>query len=473
MKGLMASKRSERLKFVLTDWISANLSVLLFNVLRCFMTSGRHVNFEDVVKYISQSKLCLEQLIIPLFLLALYWLSGFYNNPFGKSRFYELLNTALISGISTLLIHLSLLTNDQMNDIEANLVQILIIFLIFFTLTFIGRILVINSQISHFRKGDWKYSTVVVGNSSRAHRLADRLRRSKATINYEIEGFFRIPGEEDVSGDVWNLDDIAEICRERNVDQVVISPQKSDEETILSLVYRLFPLGIPLKLSPDTLNFMTSSIRMKDIYGQPLVDLTHSSMSEGSKNVKRVIDVLFSGLTLIVLSPLYLILALWVKLDSKGPVFYRQERIGLRQKPFAIIKFRTMDTDAEAQGPQLSSDDDPRVTNSGRIMRKYRLDELPQFWNVLKGEMSIVGPRPEREFFIRQIMQKAPYYTLLYQARPGITSWGMVQYGYASNVDEMVERSKYDLIYISNMSILVDLKIMLYTILTIMEGRGK
>ncbi|MDE6741459.1 MAG: sugar transferase, partial [Muribaculaceae bacterium] len=179
------------------------------------------------------------------------------------------------------------------------------------------------------------------------------------------------------------------------------------------------------------------------------------------------------AITLLALSPLFIILAVKVKMDSKGPVFYTQERIGLKERPFKIIKFRTMRTDAEADGPQLSNDDDPRVTKSGKVMRKFRLDELPQFWNVLKGEMSIVGPRPERKYFINKIIEKAPYYTLLYQARPGITSWGMVKYGYASRVDEMVERSKYDLLYISNMSILVDLKIMLYTVLTILEGKGK
>lgn len=221
------------------------------------------------------------------------------------------------------------------------------------------------------------------------------------------------------------------------------------------------------------MNFMTSSIKLKDIYGFPLVDLTHSSMSESEKNIKRSIDVIASFITLLVLSPLFLFLAIRVKTDSKGPIFYRQERIGLKERPFQIIKFRTMHTDAEEDGPQLSSDDDPRVTKAGRTMRKYRLDELPQFWNVLKGEMSIVGPRPERKYFINQIIKQAPYYTLLYQARPGITSWGMVKYGYASRIDEMVERSKYDLLYISNMSVLVDFKIMLYTVLTIMEGKGK
>lgn len=473
MKGISASIRAERTKYVLTDWISANISVFVFNVFRCFMTYSRQASAEDVIRYVAQPKLCVEQVIIPLCLLALYWLSGFYNNPFVKSRFYELLNTALVSGISTILIHLALLTNDQMSSIETNLAQILVIYLTFFTFTFAGRLLVINSQIKRYRKGDWKFTTVIVGNSAEARRFARNLEKSRSTIGYEIEGFFRIPSEEDSGEEAMELDEIADICKRKNVDQVVIVPRKSSDEAILSLVYKLFPLGIPIKLSPHTLNFMTSSIRLKDIYGEPLVDLTHSSMSEGSKNLKRAIDVIFSLVTMTLLSPFLLMIAIWVKTDSRGPVFYTQERIGKHQKPFRIIKFRSMRTDAEAGGPQLSGDSDPRVTRCGRIMRKYRIDELPQFWNVLKGDMSLVGPRPERKYYIRQIVGKAPYYTLLFQTKPGITSWGMVQYGYATNVDEMAERSKYDLIYISNMSILVDLKIMLYTILTILEGRGK
>ena len=299
------------------------------------------------------------------------------------------------------------------------------------------------------------------------------MKESKAVISNSIEGFFRIPGEDDSGHPAHDIKDLDDFCRENNIDQIILAPQKSDEEHVLTLLYKLFPIGKPIKLSPDTLNFMTASIKLEDIYGFPLVDLTHSSMSESEKNIKRTLDIIASGITLIALSPLFLFLAIRVKLDSKGPVFYRQERIGLKERPFDIIKFRTMRTDAEADGPQLSSDDDPRVTKSGKIMRKYRLDELPQFWNVLKGEMSIVGPRPERRFFINKIIERAPYYTLLYQTRPGITSWGMVQYGYASHVDEMIERSKYDLLYISNMSILLDLKIMLYTVLTILEGRGK
>lgn len=473
MIGKMASVRLERWKLVLTDWISANVSFMLLNLLRYLESSSTPHSLKSAFDYIFQPKLCIEQVVFPIFLLGIYWLSGFYNSPFGKSRFNEFLNTAIISVISTIIIHLALLTNDQMSDISYNLLQILIIFIIFFSFTFLGRLLVINNQIKHFKSRDWKYTAVIVGNTEKAHLMASEIIESKAVISYSIEGFFKIPGETDFKDAGLELETIVDFCKEKKIDQIILAPEKSDEENVLNLVYRLFPLGKPIKLSPDTINLMTSSIKLKDIYGFPLVDLTHSSMSESEKNIKRTIDIVMSFFTLILLSPLFLILAIRVKMDSEGPIFYRQERIGLKEKPFQIIKFRTMRTDAEDEGPQLSSDDDPRVTNAGKIMRKYRLDELPQFWNVLKGEMSIVGPRPERKFFINQIIKQAPYYTLLYQTRPGITSWGMVKYGYASKIDEMVERSKFDLIYISNMSILVDLKIILYTVLTIMEGKGK
>ena len=227
-----------------------------------------------------------------------------------------------------------------------------------------------------------------------------------------------------------------------------------------------------MKVAPDTLSYVTNAIQLEDILGVPLVDLTRPRMGECQKNIKRTFDVFASSLCLLILSPLMAWLSLMVKLGSKGPVIYSQTRIGKNQKPFNLYKFRSMRTDAEACGPSLSSRHDPRVTKFGRFMRKYRLDELPQFWNVVRGDMSLVGPRPEREHYILQIMEKAPYYGLIFQVRPGITSWGMVKYGYASNVQQMVERSRFDLIYLNNMSIQTDIKIMIYTIRTIFGGKG-
>ena len=196
-------------------------------------------------------------------------------------------------------------------------------------------------------------------------------------------------------------------------------------------------------------------------------------MEEWQYSVKRIADVVISLLALIILSPVFLVTAIIVKCTSPGPVFYAQERIGRHGVPFMMHKFRSMYVDAEAMGPALSKDNDPRITPFGRFMRKVRLDEIPQFYNVLKGTMSIVGPRPERQFFIDQIVKRAPEYLLLQRIKPGITSWGQVKYGYASNVDEMVERLRYDLLYLDNMTLATDMKILLYTVIIIFQGRGK
>jgi exopolysaccharide biosynthesis polyprenyl glycosylphosphotransferase len=220
-------------------------------------------------------------------------------------------------------------------------------------------------------------------------------------------------------------------------------------------------------------DFLSGSVRMDSIYGTPLIQVTRDLMPPWQRTTKRIGDVVISSLALLILSPLYIFTMLAVKFSSPGAIFYMQERIGKGGKPFNIIKFRSMFVDAEKQGPALSSDHDPRITPFGRFMRKVRLDEIPQFYNVLIGEMSLVGPRPERQFFIDQIVKKAPHYHHLHKVKPGITSWGMVKYGYAENVDEMIRRMKFDLLYIENMSLMVDIKILIYTVQTVLLGRGK
>ena len=212
---------------------------------------------------------------------------------------------------------------------------------------------------------------------------------------------------------------------------------------------------------------------MKSMFDVPLVEIKHEFMPLWQFTLKRLIDVLIALLAVIFLIPFYLLLIVLIKIDSEGPVFFYQERLGINGELFKIIKFRSMYIDAEKHGPQLSGDRDSRVTKLGKVMRRYRIDEFPQFFNVLFGDMSMVGPRPERVFYANQILSRAPHYKHIRKVKPGITSWGMVRYGYASNVDEMIQRLRYDIIYIENMSLFNDLKVLIYTFKIVFQGRGK
>ncbi len=237
----------------------------------------------------------------------------------------------------------------------------------------------------------------------------------------------------------------------------------------------VFPLDIAVYLTPDVdMINMAASKRPFNVVGEPLICISSANISASSANLKRMFDIVISSVAVLLLAPVYAAIAIAIKSDDGGPVFFTQERMGYRNRPFRIFKFRTMIPDAEKSGsPALSSDNDTRITKTGHFLRKYRMDELPQFINVLRGEMSIVGPRPERRFFAEQIAAIAPYYHMIYQVRPGITSWGMVNYGYASTIDEMIERLRFDLIYLENISLTTDLKILLHTFNTVFSGKGK
>lgn len=418
------------------------------------------------------------QFFFPLLMMGLYLLSGYYNRPLFRSRLDEFLTTVSTAIIGSVIIYFIAIVDDPVPDRASNLELLGILFGLLFLIVYIVRLSITTLSLKRIRGGELTVPMVILGMNRSALELRKRMELTKGR-GHKIVAYVNLsPGDDNQSSfdglPVISINALAELKEQLDLHGILIpegeiNDSKMDFNSVLNLLY---PLEIPILISPTSLQLVSALKRTGDIAGEPLINICTANMPDSTKNLKRFGDIMVSAIALLLLSPVYLVIALLIKADSKGPVLYRQERIGYHKKRFRIIKFRTMVKDAEADGPRLSSDTDPRITRIGHILRKYRLDELPQFVNVLRGEMSLVGPRPEREFFIRQILKKAPYYTLLHQVRPGLTSWGMVKHGYASTVDEMVERSRFDLIYLENINLMVDLKILLYTINTVATGKG-
>ena len=271
------------------------------------------------------------------------------------------------------------------------------------------------------------------------------------------------------------IDDLSDIVQKYDIEELIIAVQNGHRkhiETIITMLGDIHDRKIDLKLIPQSQDFLVGLVKTSSVLVEPLISISPAYLPEWQRYTKRLLDILFSLLAIILLLPVYIFLAIGIKRSSPGPILYSQERIGYRGKPFKILKFRSMYVDAEQGVPQLSSKEDKRITPFGRFMRKVRLDETPQFFNVLLGDMSIVGPRPERQYYIDQIVKKVPYYKLLLNIKPGITSWGQVKFGYAENVDQMVERLKWDILYLENMSIQMDIKILIYTFLIVLKRKG-
>ena len=478
----MTNAQRQRLRYVAGDYLATSLAWLLFNIIRytqIVIPGGLQI--PSFSSYYSMPPVILGQIFFPLMMMALYYLSGYYNRPLFKSRLDELLTTVSTAIIGSVIIFFLALVNDPIPDRASNLELVAILFGLLFGMVYMFRYAITRHGLKKINLGALTQPMAVVGINQEAKRLRHRIEstpgRGHKIVAYVDPG---ASGPDDPRSDcfdglpVLSLRQLATAKDNMRLSAILIPEATSAGKTadFSEVLNRLFPLEIPILISPASLQLVSRLNKLRDVAGEPLIDICSARMADSTRNLKRAGDVLVSIVALTLLAPVFAIFAILVKRDSKGPVFYRQERIGYHKKPFNIIKFRTMVADAEPTGPRLSSEGDSRVTPLGRFMRKYRLDEIPQFWNVLKGEMSLVGPRPEREYFIRQILRKAPYYSLLHQVRPGLTSWGMVKHGYASTIDEMVERARFDLIYLENISLMVDLKILLHTVNTVIKGRG-
>lgn len=467
----MTKKNRLVLPYLFSDFVSASLVWFLFNWFR-FHEIAIFEGFETLETYLSFLPVWRGQLFIPFFWIAIYYFSGYYNEPVGKSRITELFQTLASVLVGVLLLFFLIVLNDLPPSFHVFYTLFFYLFIFQFLFTYIPRLCITVYGISKIRNREWARNVLIIGVGLKALKLAGQLH----DLGYEIVGFVHPGGNnvdpsivaERILGDMTNLDTLV---RDKAVDELVVAVESDDSNELLTLLYPLYRFRLPVKLLSENVNIL-SRVKIKSLIGVPLVDLTSNNFTFGEENVKHFIDKVVSVIVLIVFFPLFAYLAYRVKKDSPGPVIFRQERIGYRGTPFLIYKFRTMYAGAETDTPKLAEEDDQRITPFGSFMRKYRLDELPQFWNVLKGDMSLVGPRPERRYFIDRIVKKAPYYYLMHNVRPGITSLGMVKYGYAKNVDEMIERLAYDMMYYENMSLLFDLKILIYTVKTVITGKG-
>ncbi len=457
-------------KYILSDFISASVAWLLFNILR-YEVFAIDEGADSLLDYLQYPGVLGGQVVIPLFWLVLYYFSGYYNKPFGKSRLTELFSTFITVLIGTVFVFFALLLDDIPRSIDIYYKLFFGMFGLQFFITYIPRLLITQSGMRKIKNREWAMKVLIIGAGGKAVRIAHDLYR----LGYDICGFVsedeRTPVKADRNQVLGTVEDIPVLMEKENVDEIVLAVESKNNKALLGILYSLYRYKRPIKVLADRFN-MLSKIQLRTIRGIPLVDVTDNNFSPAEQNIKLFLDKVCSVVALLLLSPLFAYIAWRVKKDSPGPVFFRQERIGYLGQPFWMYKFRTMYVNAEENGPSLSSEDDLRVTPFGRIMRKYRLDELPQFWNVLKGDMSLVGPRPERKYFIDEIVKTAPYYYLLHNVRPGITSLGMVKYGYAASVDKMVERMEYDILYYENMSLTLDLTILIYTVKTVLTGKG-
>ncbi len=467
------NRNRQRAKYICADILSAWCVWLLFLCFRWMVYEGRVFGYDEIL--IPAFNFYTPLILYPLGCLIIHYLSGFYMRPYKRTLVNDIATTGIASAIIALSAFFIIILDDEVAGYQRYYYSLLVLFVLQFVLSYVFRLGITLSTQHAVHRGQIAYNTVIIGTGACALRIAQDL--SHNNDGNRVIGFIApTPGEArqpDIQPLLGDIDDMPALKQRHNIYTAIVAVD-DDNTQLYKIIDKLYPLNIEIQFVPRINEILIGKIRINNLSGPALVSITEHTMSDCELSIKRAFDVAVSLMAIVVTSPLWLVCAIGIKCTSAGPVLYKQERIGMHGCPFTIIKFRTMYTGSEAHtGPQLSSPHDKRTTAIGRWLRKYRLDEMPQFWNILKGEMSFVGPRPERKFYIDKITQRAPYYCLIYRIRPGLTSWGPIKVGYTDTLDKMIDRLNYDIIYLDNMSLKTDLKILLFTIGVIIKGKGQ
>lgn len=465
----MVKKDSIKYLFLFFDYLSALTSWSVFYYFR--KTQIEHIQFEFSEKFY------LGLLVIPLLWVSGYWIFGSYDNVYRKYRMQVLAKTFMSSLIGTLLVFFVFILDDSITVYSDYYLSFIVLFGLQFILTFTARIILTTNIVKRIHQKKIGFNSLIIGGNNKAYETYLEINDGKNYGGNIFLGYIRVNGKDTILKEyipeLGVVSDLHKAIQDNDIEEVIIAVESADHKVLETLLNELEGYDLIIKIIPDTYDILSNKVKTNNIFGTPFMELKTDIMPKWQKRIKRGLDVTFSLIAIALLSPAYIIIPILIKSGSKGKVVFKQKRIGLHGNEFEILKFRTMKENSEKNGPQLSSENDKRITKVGKFLRKTRLDEIPQFFNVLKKEMSIVGPRPERQYFIDKIVQEAPHFKHIHKVVPGITSWGQVKYGYAENVEEMVQRLKYDILYIKNQSLALDLKILLYTVIIVLQRKGK
>ncbi len=454
--------------FLISDYLSSLISWAIFFFLRKIWIENEPFRIDD--------NFWLGLFLIPIFWMFLYFVQGTYLEMRRMFRLKMLNLTISGSIIGSLIIFFAIILDDQVRSYEGYYWNLLILFCVHFLSTAIPRLFINTLLVHSIRRPNKGFKTLIIGGTEKAIDIYEEIQKNSKNVNSFI-GYVNMNGNDrkldDIIPYLGHFEDLENIKEQYDIDEYIIAIESSEHNKLMNILLKIDDGKARIKSLPDTYVILSGKVQMTNIYGALLLEIISDAMPIWQRVVKRAMDFILSLIAVIILIPFYMFSAIAVKLSSPGPVFFLQDRVGKNGKTFKIIKFRTMVMNAEKNGPQLSSKDDPRITKVGKFMRKTRLDEFPQFINVLIGDMSIVGPRPERQFYIDQIAKIQPQYNQLTKVRPGITSWGQVKFGYAENVDQMLQRMKYDLLYLKNRSLSLDIKIIFYTFIIVLKAEGK